>query len=390
MNAIETPASKEDFSQLMRVLCEAFAMTAEEGEKYRARLGDESFRLVRRNGGVAGGLALFRMGQFFGGRSVRMAGIAAVGVSPDERGKGTATALMNGVVRELHEEGVALSALYPATERLYRRSGYEQAGSLLELQLPLDAIHLNDRELPMRPLTEEDRPLVADIHCRHARRNSGNLDRIDANWTPIWTPRGQEATGYLLGPDDDPQGYILFTQKFVPSEPMLTMFVSDHAFLTPAAGRRLLTFLGDHAAQIPKAFLRVGPGDPLMALVPEQRYRLRVIDHWMLRIVHLSSALTERGFDPGVSVELELDVADDLVEANAGRWVVRIEDGSAQVERGGRGDIQIDIRAFASLYSGHLSVETLRTAGWIDGPEGELARAQAAFAGPAPWMSDSF
>jgi len=390
MSAIQTPASKEDFSQLMRVLCEAFAMTAEEGENYRVRLGDESFRLVRRNGRVAGGLALFRMGQFFGGRSVPMAGIAAVGVSPDERGKGTATALMNGVVRELHEQGVALSALYPATERLYRRSGYEQAGSLMELQLPLDAIHLVDRDLSMRPLTEGDRPLVADLHRRHARRNPGNLDRIEANWTPLWKPRGNEATGYLLGPDDDPQGYLLFAQRFVPSEPMLTMFVSDHAFLTPAAGRRLLTFLGDHAAQIPKAFLRVGPGDPLMALVPEQRYRLRVIDHWMLRIVHLPAALTKRGFDPGVAVNLELDVADDLVEANADRWAVRIEDGTAHVERGGRGDIRIDIRALASLYSGHLSVETLRTAGWIDGSEDGLARAQAAFAGPAPWMSDSF
>jgi predicted acetyltransferase len=69
---------------------------------------------------------------------------------------------------------------------------------------------------------------------------------------------------------------------------------------------------------------------------------------------------------------------------------VEVEDGAARVERGGRGEIRIDIRALASLYSGHLSVETLRTAGWIDGPDEGLARAQAAFAGPAPWMSDSF
>ena len=79
-----------------------------------------------RDGDLVGGLGILFMGQWFGGRSVRTGGIAAVGVPPEERGEGAAEALMTSVLRGLRKRGVPISTLYPSNLRLYRKVGYEQ------------------------------------------------------------------------------------------------------------------------------------------------------------------------------------------------------------------------------------------------------------------------
>ena len=175
-----------------------------------------------------------------------------------------------------------------------------------------------------------------------------------------------------------------------PNERREILFVKDHAATTPAGMQRLLTFLADHISLRRSAFVFVGPSDPLLAMLPEQRYEPHFLDHWMLRITHLEAAIAARGYARAVDAELHLRVSDDVIEGNAGDWVVRVVDGAGRAEHGGRGEIAIDVRALASLYSGHLSVPTLRSIGWIDGPDEALEAAQSVFAGPAPWMSDGF
>jgi len=69
------------------------------------------------------------MGQWWGSQRVPMTGIAGVGVTPEYRGTGVAIALVQDTVKELHRQGVPLSVLYPATQHLYRKAGYEQAGT---------------------------------------------------------------------------------------------------------------------------------------------------------------------------------------------------------------------------------------------------------------------
>lgn len=92
-------------------------------------LGWEAVRTIERRGELLGGLVLLPLGQWFGGRSVSMAGIGSVAIAPHARGDGAAAFLMQSVLAEAHDQGFALSTLYPATQRLYRQAGYEQAGS---------------------------------------------------------------------------------------------------------------------------------------------------------------------------------------------------------------------------------------------------------------------
>jgi len=109
-------------------------------------VGEDGLRVVRRGGDVVGGLKLVMMGQWFGGRSVPTAGIAAVAVSPEARGTGAGRVLMLATCRELAGDGVALSTLFPATVPIYRSAGYELAGGRYRVELPL-------RSLALRPPT---------------------------------------------------------------------------------------------------------------------------------------------------------------------------------------------------------------------------------------------
>ena len=87
---------------------------------------------------------------------------------------------------------------------------------------------------------------------------------------------------------------------------------------------------------------------------------------------------------------MHFDVSDDVLPANNRRFTMEVSGGAARVRKGGRGDLKIDVRGLAPLYSGHLSVRELQSTGYVNGSEDALAAAGAIFAGPAPWMPDIF
>ncbi|MHC4959150.1 MAG: GNAT family N-acetyltransferase [Planctomycetota bacterium] len=367
-----------DVDRLLEIQRTAFGGKEADWEAFRKSLGDENFRTL----GDAGGLCLIPMGQYFGGKSVPMTGIGGVAISPERRGGGAATTLMFDAVKELNAKGVALSALYPTTETLYRRAGYEQAGSQFSLRVDLATLRLRERGLQAERIDDNNRDAVRAIQRTYASGNPGNLDRHETQWQNI----GQGAEGFVFGDE----AYVYTKVVPIAGEPRKVLRVVDHGVATPAGVRRLLSFLADHESLYRDAVLNVGPSDPLLAVLPEQRVKPLWFDQWMLRITHLPAAITARGYNRHVAAELHLRVADDVVAGNAGDWTVRVADGAAEIEPGGRGEVAIDIRALASLYSGHLSTATLATAGWIEGPPEALAAAQSIFAGPAPWMLDGF
>ncbi len=111
---------------------------------------------------------------------------------------------------------------------------------------------------------------------------------------------------------------------------------------------------------------------------------------WMTRMVDAPGALEARGYAQGLSATLGFELSDPLLPHNRGRFRLRVERGRAKVEKGGRGDLRLDVRALAALYTGQLSASTLAGAGRIEGSDGAIALADGIFAGPAPAMPDMF
>jgi predicted acetyltransferase len=387
----DVPASTADLAALGNVMADAFGMSAAYQQSYFERIGRDGLRCARLNSTVAGGLAIYRLGQWFGGRSVSMAGIAAVAVAPEHRGSGVARALLTHTLRELHAAEIPLSALYPATHALYRSVGYEQAGNRAVFRLPAAAFTVGERSVPMHAMTPADSDRLVPLYREWARRGAGLLDRAPAIWQRLLDPLpdGSQVRAHLVGDPGSLIGYVVHVQRGGRGEP-IELIVRDLVALTPAAARRLLTFFGDHRSVV-REVTWCGPLiEPLLCHLPELDQRIERVERWHLRVVHVPAALRERGYPEGVEGELHLAVSDAVIPENEGRFVLRVHDGRGEVTPGGRGDLTLDVRGLAPLYSGFLTPQTLAELGFLAGPPPAIAAAARLFAGPEPWMADFF
>lgn len=384
---VSTVSVQEDIRQLGEILRQCFSMPASYWPVYAERLGAENLRVVRRAGQIAGGLGIYRMGQWFGGKSLPMAGLAAVGVAPEHRGTGVAATLLAQTLEELHGEGIPLSGLYASTQNLYRKVGYEQAGHLCRFSVPASSLIPGEHGLSMEPVNPARHEVFHLLYTERARATNGNLDRNRAVWERLVLPKDtDDVRAYLLGPTDQPEGYLIYSQQTTGS----ILRVWDLTALTPAAMHRIWTFFADHRSLVDEV---VWPGpvcEPFLTILPEQTYRIVHLERWMLRIVDVPGALSRRGYPVGVEAELHLEVRDDLLAANRGRFVLKVSEGQSEVIAGGRGEMQLSVRGLVPLYTGLQTPYQLQSTGHLDATPAALASAARLFSGPEPWMSDHF
>ena len=383
------PADDAELQALAAERTRTYNQTPDDAREWAEQRKDhlEDLRVVRANGKVVGGLVLLPMGQFFGGRSVPMTGIGGVGIEPEHRASGLASVLMRSVVEELHNNGCALSALYPATVPVYRRVGYESAGSYLNYAIGSDLIDVRDRELTVE--LSDDTEIFKTIYRQRARTTSGNLDRSEYYWERVLDPPRTTQHRYVVRGPDGPEGYVLFTQPS-PEGWKYDLALRDVVALTPRAARRLWTFFADHRSFAGKVKWTGPAGDPFTFPLREQAWELERSWSWMLRVTDVERALTERGYAPAVETELGLKIVDDVLEANNGTFTLEVSGGKGQLTRNGTADVTIDVRGLAPLYTGFMTAESLKPAGYIDGSDEALSRASAIFAGPGPWLADFF
>ena len=87
---------------------------------------------------------------------------------------------------------------------------------------------------------------------------------------------------------------------------------------------------------------------------------------------------------------MHLEITDDLIAENNGKYVLSIAKRCGKIIKGGKGELKLDIRGLASLFTGLFSPQQLEVAGKIDGTEQAISTATQIFAGTSPWMMDFF
>jgi predicted acetyltransferase len=381
-------ASVEDGERFASITSQCFTTSRIKSQIYSNLIGKENLRVIRQGEQVLGGLAMIPMGQWFGNERVPMTGIAAVGIAPEYRGTGAALAMMQNAVKELHTQGVPISVLYPAVQHLYRKAGYEQGGNYCIWEIPTGSIQLRQQPLPFIPVDCTPH-LLHDLYQKQARLNNGNLDRNQFIWQSM-TPTDEQETiyAYLIGTADKPQGYIIFKQER--EQHSTNLKVIDWAVLTTAAAQSLWSFLAHHRSLIDSVRWKSSVLDSLTLLLPEQTAKLKTCDRWMLRIVNVTLALEKRGYPVGVQAQLHLEVRDDLLAANNGKFILCVANGRGEVTSGGRGELKLDIRGLAPLYTGLFTPHQLQLAGKLEGEESAFREATQIFAGASPWMGNFF
>lgn len=378
-----------DMQALSAIVTQCFLDTPEGQQFYVDRIGTDHFRVVRQGSTVVGGLALVPMGHWFGGHSVSTTGIASVGIAPESRGSGAAIALMHQTLKELYVNGFALSTLYPATQQLYRKANYEQAGMYCSWQVKTDAIQLRQVLLPITRVEPTDFSCFRPLYQQYAQRQMGMLDRGEVIWRGAIPPDSNEVFyAYLVGDRDHPQGYVIFKQDKTAGGNVIR--IRDWVALTAAAAKTLWGFFTSHRSMINTIHWKGALVDPLTLLLPERTVHLTDTQCWLMRIVNVVSALEQRGYPSSIQAELHLEVQDEWLPENHDRFILSVANGRGSVQRGGKGDLAISVQSLSPLYSGLYSPRQLQQLGYLSATEETLAIATALFAGTTPWMADFF
>jgi predicted acetyltransferase len=264
---------------------------------------------------------------------------------------------------------MVLSVLYASTPTFYRKVGYEPAGWAVEWKVDPDYLAAPMPQDCAFVRVEKDDVIVRELYARWAAQHNGPLTRSDEFWRRHLDPPKHKRHIY-----ERHDG----TQR-----------VADVVTSTLRATQAAKALLHQHRSgsahiQWPGSF-----DDPLRMTIEENASRVTHPAEWMLRIVNVEAALSQRGYRR-VHCELHLDVRDEAVSDNAGRYVLSIGGGEPTVQRGGAGRITLDIRALAAIFTGHCTPEAMRACGLLDGPDDDLAAMALAFSGPAPFMLDRF
>jgi predicted acetyltransferase len=362
----------------------------------RLRAGQGLFLGAFVDGMPAGAAMVHDMRQYWAGRSVPMAGIASVKVAPEHRGRGIGRALMTEVLGLLDERGYPLSALYPATMPIYRSLGWELAGAKYRFTIParsLLVLHEPDeaaggggtahRDVPIRRATPADAATVikaiGDSH--RVARDAGPLT-WDEGLVAQWLGR-PDLYAYLAA-DDGFAAYRWLGDG---------LWVERVHAQTPETSRALWSVIGSHSSTADTVSGWIAPNDPFWWLTRERDATVDRRRMWMLRVVDAAAALAARGFPPGLSISVPLEIHDESRPANSGHWQLTVTGGAGALipsdSMPSSSPLTMGPRGLAALYAG-IPVASLRLSGLAAGGAAEHdALLTAAFAA-TPYLVDDF
>ncbi len=327
------------------------------------------------------------------GAVVPAAHVTGVGVRATHRRRGVLSQLMGKQLRELPE---AIAVLWASEPAIYGRFGYGAAawGTAYEVDLH----RVGPPTGPIRP--GELGELTADEALKELPRilslmqqvRPGVSDRSELRWQKHLEDKpdnrgGRTALRIVVHRDEtgSVDGYALWRGKMVwnPTGPAYEVHVEELVAPEPAAYRvlwqHLLTM--DLSAKLGYGYGAVD--EPLQQLVstPTALDR-RVSESLWLRITDVQRALQQRRY--AVPLDVVLEVTDDLIEKNAGRFRLTASDSSASCERtDAPADLTLSTTELSAAYlGGRPLAEFATTAHVTEHTPGALNQTTAAFRWP--------
>ena len=337
------------------------------------------------------------------------AGVTFVAVMPTYRRQGVLSSLMRRQLADVRDRGEPLAILWASEAVIYGRYGYGRASWHLDFTLRRGEGGLAaGRGAPAgdglrlriaRP--EAALPELAKVYDAVLATRPGMFGRNDAWWrSAIYDPaeqrQGAGPLRCLLAEDaSGPRGYALYTgvdtwTGFLP-ENVLT--VRELMAADPAASAALCTDLLSRDLTTEFRLPHRPVDDPLLyQLADPRRTRPKLNDNLWVRIVDLPRALAGRRYSCPVDVVLE--VRDEILPANAGRWRLTT---TAEAPGGGLAascvpasspaDLALDVTELGAAYLGGTRLGALTGSGLVaELRPGATRQLSAALAwDPAPW-----
>ena len=372
----------------------------EAAERFGKNLPFERMHAALDGDAIVGGAGAFPFELTIPGGTLGCAGVTVVGVLPTHRRRGILTRLMREQLEDVRRRGEPLAALWASEEGIYRRFGYGMAALGGEMALPKGHHALRtprDESVTTRLVSLEDAlELVPPIYDRVRGRTPGMYARSRTWWE----------TRQLTDPPDRREdgaakNVVIAERDGVPAAYALYRVVSKFEAPGNVGHVRVQEAMGDDGAEVELWRFLLGidwistyradhlPVDhPLLhTLVNPRRALLRLYDTLFVRLADVGAALAARSYAGDDALVLE--VADEFLPENAGRW--RVGEGAGE-RTDDAADLALDVNEVASLYLGGFGASELVRAGVVrELTDGAAARADALFATPRkPWCPEIF
>jgi len=348
---------------------------------------------------IVAGAGVFPFELSVPGGSLPCAGVTVVGVYPTHRRRGALRAMMDAQLRDVHERGEPIAALWASEETIYGRFGYGLASWAGELTVQQEwnafAEPLEARGRVRFATYEEAPELLPPLWESLRAQRPGMFSRSQDWWTlrTLRVPDEEKANPkrlVVLELDGAAQAYAIYksAMTFEAGVADSTLEVTEAIAATARAAAELWRFLLDIDWQAKVHATLVPPDHPLFLLLANpRRLKYRMGDGLWVRLVDVGAALSGRAYLGDGAVVF--DVRDAVCPWNEGRWRVTSE-GAERVDLDA--DIALDVSALGAAYLGAVSFDQLRAGLRLEELTDKAAeRADALFAWrPLPWCPEIF
>jgi len=356
-----------------------------------------------------------------GSAALPAAGVTWVSVLPSHRRRGVLSSLMRRQLADIRGRGEPVAVLWASESVIYSRFGYGRAmwhadftlyrgEGTLARTAPAAGTAGSDGGLRLRlvdPVAAV--PELAKVYDAVLPSRPGFIARIESWWQrTVYDPadrrQGTSPLHCVLAEDDGgPRGYALYSAvnrwDSDTSLPDSTLNVREMVAADAAASAALAADL--LSRDLTTEFrLRGRPvDDPLLyQLADPRRARPRLKDALWVRIIDVPGALARRRYSAPADVVLE--VRDDLLTANAGRWRLTTTDSAEDggglsatcVPSSSAPDVLLDVTQLGAAYLGGTTLGALAGAGLVtEGRPGAVRQLSTALSwDPAPWCPVNF
>lgn len=378
------PARPFDATSMSRLLQLAFGFDERRAAEYLAHAGEGAF-FVLPDGqdGLLACAALLATAHTFAGAEVPAASVAHVAIAPEARGRGLARPLMEALCDRAREGGAAMVSLFASARPVYRKCGFELAGSEIVYEADLSAMPTRT-DVVFAALDLRD-PRIAAAYCRKTVAGAGLVRREAVHWHELLRSPADGLAAYGVG-RDDLEAYVVLDARDPACLEVRDWFAAsgDHA-------AAILAFLGRFRSVYPVARWHGGPQDDLVGAMPDKGWRLVRQEDWLANIVDPRAALAARRYLPE-RARLRIRLA-GLDGSQAANLILNMDGGIGRISDEPGADVPavtVQQAAFASLFTGFRSATALARQGVLLGDEQSLRTCDLVFAGPAPWVAEHF
>jgi predicted acetyltransferase len=285
--------------------------------------------------------------------------------------------MMRHLLHEARARGEPVTALYASEGGIYQRFGYGLAtieGSMtLARERSSFAFDVGHYGTPRIVDEEEALRFMPDVYDRVAAAVPGHMSRSVDWWknhrlvfddgdngkSPIWR--------MVLEGNNGHEGYAIYRieHRWAGGVPCSRLEVMEAAASTPEADAAVWRYLlgVDLVEEVTCSNMPVD--HPLAFWLEEpRRMRLRLADGLWVRIVDVAGALEARRYSADGS--LVIDLQDDFMPDNSGRYQMNVSAGQATVSKSRKApQLELNMRDLSAIYLGGVRGLALTRAGRI-------------------------